>query len=54
MVDGEDAVSVDLSLPNFFVAVVVVLLCFVCFFFHECKDFEGLNSISPRFHVVNQ
>lgn len=32
MVDGEDAVSVDLSLPNFFVAVVV-LLCFVCFFF---------------------
>ena len=51
MVDGEDAVSVDLSLTNF--VVVVVLLCFVCFFFHECKDFEGLNSISPRFHVVN-
>ena len=53
MVDGEDAVSVDLSLTIFFVFVVVVLLCFV-FFFHERKDVEGLNSISPRFHVVNQ
>lgn len=35
MVDGEDAVSVDLSLTNFVVVVVAVLLCFVCFFFHE-------------------
>lgn len=52
MVDGEDAVGVDLSLTNF-VVVVAVLLCFVCFFFHECKDFEGLNGLSPRFHVVN-
>lgn len=47
MVDGEDAVSVDLSLTNFVVVVVAVLLCFVCFFFHECKDFEGLNGLSP-------
>ena len=33
MVDGEDAVSVDLSLTNFVVVAAAVLLCFVCFFF---------------------
>lgn len=49
---GEDAVSVDLSLTNFVVAVV--LLCFVCFFFFtSVRISEDLNGISPRFHVVN-